>query len=58
MLNNVCLINQYFIDGDKVIVPGYCNKSSSVSIYNYPAGGFPIKTITGFTFAYGAVISR
>ncbi len=58
VLNNLCLVNQYFIDGDTVIAPGYCNNASTVPIYNYPAGGFPTKTITGFKFAYGAVISR
>lgn len=58
LLEDDCLVNQYFIDSDKVIVPGYCDGASFVSIYNYPAGGFPIETITGFKFAFGAVIGR
>ena len=61
-------IGQFYIDGDKVIVPSTCKtgacwmlrcaSGSMVSIFNYPAGGAPITSISGFKFAYGAVISR
>ncbi len=53
-----CYTDQYFIDGDKVIVPSSCSGVATVSVYNYPAGGKPITTLTGFSSAFGAVISR
>jgi hypothetical protein len=57
-LTGACFMYQYFIDGDKVIAPSNCTKPGTVSIYDYPAGGVPTKTIDGFGFAFGAVISR
>jgi hypothetical protein len=57
-LTGACYAYQYFIDGDKVIAPSNCDKPGTISVYNYPAGGVPIKTIGGFGFAFGAVISR
>ena len=57
-LGGACFVNQYFIDGDRVIVPNSCSNGSTVSIYRYPAGGTPIKTISGFKFPFGTVISR
>jgi hypothetical protein len=51
-------VDQYYIDGDKVIAPSNCSSVATVSVYNYPAGGAPIATLTGFSTAFGAVISR
>jgi hypothetical protein len=58
VLNGACSVNQYYIDGDKVIAPSNCKTGSTVSIYDYPAGGAPLTTLTGFRSAFGAVISR
>jgi DNA-binding beta-propeller fold protein YncE len=57
-LGGACYVDQYFIDADKVIVPSSCSNGSTVSIYHYPAGGTPIKIISGFKFPFGTVISR
>jgi hypothetical protein len=58
VLTGACYVDQYFIDADKVIVPSSCSNGSVVSIYRYPEGGAPIKTIPGFKFPFGAVVSR
>jgi hypothetical protein len=57
-LSGACYVDQYFIDVDKVIAPNSCSNGSTVSIYQYPAGGTPIKAIPGFKFPFGTVISR
>jgi len=57
-LDGNCGMEQYFIDRDKVIVPSYCYGAATFSIYDYPAGGAPITTLTGFKSAFGAVVSR
>ncbi|HEY1680591.1 MAG TPA: hypothetical protein VGF98_02985 [Candidatus Tumulicola sp.] len=57
-LGGACSVDQYYIDGDKVIAPSNCSSVATVSVYNYPAGGAPIATLTGFSTAFGAVISR
>ena len=46
----------YFIDGGTVICPDAGN--GTVEFYNYPAGGAPIGSITGFDRPVGAVVSR
>jgi hypothetical protein len=55
--DGACYTQQYFIDGDKVIVPSDCRSVATVSVYNYPAGGKPIMTLSGFKSTFGAVIS-
>ena len=45
----------YFIDGASVICPDAGN--ASVEAYNYPVGGTPIGTLTGFDRPDGAVAS-
>jgi hypothetical protein len=45
----------YFIDGGTVIAPDAGN--ASVEFYDYPAGGNPTGTITGFEEPDGAVVS-
>jgi hypothetical protein len=57
-LKGACSINQFFIDGGHLIAPSFCGSKGNVLIYNYPAGGAPIKKLTGFAFPFGAVVSR
>jgi len=45
----------YFIEGNSVICPD--NGNASVESYNYPAGGTPVSTLTGFDGPDGAVVS-
>jgi hypothetical protein len=45
----------YFIDGGTVIYPDAGNES--VEFYNYPAGGAPTGSITGFDEPLAAVVS-
>jgi hypothetical protein len=56
-LGGACDVQQYFIDRGNVIVPSYCG-NGAILVYKYPDGGVPIKMITGFSFAFGAAISR
>ena len=57
-LQGACWVGQYYIDGSTLIVPSACTSSGTVSIYNYPSGGSSVKTIGGFQFPAGAVVSR
>lgn len=57
-LRGACFVNQFYIDGSTIIAPSFCKSVGTFSIYNYPAGGAPLKTIAGFTFPYGAAVSR
>lgn len=57
-LEDACSINQFFIDGRRLIAPNSCGKTSNVLIYSYPGGGAPLKTLTGFKHAFGAVVSQ
>lgn len=56
-LKKACSVEQFFIDGRRLIAPNTCGKTSNVLIYSYPAGGAPFKTLTGFKNAFGAVVS-
>jgi hypothetical protein len=50
-------VEQFWIQGhDKVIGPS--NGNASVMFWKYPSGGDPTRTITGFTYPFGAVISK
>jgi hypothetical protein len=59
-LNDARLVRQFFIDttSDVLIAPSACKSKSDVLIYDYPAGGAPVKKLTGLISAYGVVISR
>ncbi len=48
----------FAIDGDRVIGPNFGDSSSSVLYWKYPAGGEPIKTITGFIEPIAVTISE
>jgi hypothetical protein len=47
---------QFWIEGRSVIGPN--SGSASVMVWKYPAGGTPVKTLTGFADPIGAVVSR
>jgi len=57
-LQGACWVGQYYIDGATLIVPSACTSSGTVLIYAYPSGGSAVKTIAGFQFPAGAVVSR
>jgi hypothetical protein len=57
-LEDACHVWQFFIDGDRVIAPNACKHRGRVSIYNYPAGGAPLKVLDGFKSPFTVVISR
>ena len=48
-------VRQFWIQGTTLIGPDVDTKQ--VGIWNYPAGGAPIATITGFAAPFGAVVS-
>lgn len=50
-------LNQFFILGGMVVDPAYGQSQGLVGIYKYPAGGKPVKTITGVSSPYSAVVS-
>jgi hypothetical protein len=58
-LNGACVVEQFFIDAERgdVIAPSRCHSRGDVLIYDYPAGGNPIKRITGFRDPFAAVVS-
>ncbi|MGA8575756.1 MAG: hypothetical protein WB609_08780 [Candidatus Cybelea sp.] len=45
-----------WLQGDRLLVPND-DQGGHVRIYDYPAGGKPIKTLTGFQLPYGAAVS-
>ena len=47
---------QSFIDGKKVVNPNV--NSANVMFWSYPAGGNPIKTLTGFVDPFGSAVSK
>jgi hypothetical protein len=59
-LDGACLVQQFFIDTTRgvVIAPVVCGSKADLWIYRYPAGGTPIRKLTGLSYAYGVVISR
>jgi hypothetical protein len=59
-LQGACLIRDFFIDvlGGRLIVPSGCGSYGEVLVYNYPAGGNPIRIVKGLSSAFGAVVSR
>jgi hypothetical protein len=57
-LGNACHVSQFFIDSDRVIAPNACKHGGRVSIYDYPAGGAPLKAIDGVKSPFAVVISR
>jgi hypothetical protein len=62
-LDRLCKVTEFFIEGAQVIAPNTCGTvghpgRKNVLIYNYPAGGTPIKKLTGFTVPFGVVVSE
>jgi hypothetical protein len=57
-LQGACWVGQIFIDDSKLIAPSACKSQGVVLIYHYPDGGSAVKTIAGFQFPAGAVVSR
>jgi hypothetical protein len=56
-LNGACFIEQFYIYGNRVIVPNTCGSQGSINIYAYPAGGNPLRTFNPLFAPFGAVIS-
>jgi hypothetical protein len=56
-LNGACFIQQFYIYGNRVIVPNICGSEGSVNIYAYPAGGKPLRTLNPIFAPFGAAIS-
>jgi hypothetical protein len=57
-LGDACRVWQFVIAGDRAIAPNACRRGGRVSIYDYPAGGAPLKVLTGLQSPFAAVISR
>lgn len=57
-LQGACLVQEFFIYNHMVIAPSSCGSNGDVLIYNYPAGGSPVKRLSGFQLPFGVVISR
>lgn len=55
-LNNADGLFQTFIDGKRVVGPNVF--SANAMFWSYPAGGSPIKTLTGFVDPFGSAVSR
>ncbi|MGA8532988.1 MAG: hypothetical protein WB615_02635 [Candidatus Tumulicola sp.] len=59
-LQGTCEVEQFVIDGDRIVAPNDCgsNGGGSVGVYAYPAGGAPIAQLTGLRYPFAAAISR
>lgn len=57
-LGNACRVRQFFIDRGRLIAPNACDGKGRISIYDYPAGGVPIKVLGGFKSPFAVVVSR
>lgn len=57
-LAGACSVHQFFIDGSALIAPNVCRSNGEVLVFNYPAGGAPVKKITGLSAPFGAVVSQ
>ncbi len=63
VLDGACNVNQFFIAGTQVVAPSTCGTTghpgpARVLIYNYPAGGAPIKKLTGFKVPFAALVAN
>ena len=56
-LAGTCLVRGFAIDNDALIAPSACDRRGTVLVYDYPAGGAPIASITGFRGPYAVAIS-
>lgn len=56
VLQESATVTEFFIDGDRVIVPEH--DSGRVQTFAYPAGGAAIATIKGLHMPFGATISK
>ena len=58
MLENAANVSNIWLEGDQLIVPNSAPYGKGdVAFYAYPAGGRPVKTMTGFARPTGAVVS-
>jgi hypothetical protein len=63
VLDHLCKVTEFFIVGAHVIAPNTCGTVGQpgrrhVLIYNYPAGGAPIKKLSGFRVPFGVVVTK
>jgi hypothetical protein len=56
-LNGACFVQQFYIHGNRVIVPNTCGSQSTINIYAYPSGGNPLRTFNPLFAPFGAAIS-
>lgn len=61
--HDLCKVTEFFIEGAHVIAPNTCGTvgrpgRKDVLIYNYPAGGAPVKRLTGFKVPFGVVVTE
>jgi len=61
--HDLCKVTEFFIEGAHVIAPNTCGTvgqpgREDVLIYNYPAGGAPIKRLIGFEVPFGVVVTE
>lgn len=58
VLKGACDVNGFFIHAGALIAPSACGSSSGqILVYNYPAGGAPLRSLSGFKRPYSAVVS-
>jgi hypothetical protein len=55
-LDSGVYVEQFWIQGSTIIGPN-AQTDGTVGFWHYPAGGFPVKTMKGFDFPVGAVVS-
>ena len=63
VLEGACNVNQFSIEGTRVVAPSTCGTAghpgpAGVLIYDYPAGGAPIKKLTGFKVPFAALVTN
>lgn len=51
-------VTQFWITGERVIGPNHGPSSNDVSVWKYPAGGEPLRKLTGFSQPFGATLSE
>lgn len=57
-LKGACLLQQFFVYEGLVVASSWCGSSGDVLIYRYPAGGHPVRSLSGFKEPFGVVMSR
>jgi len=56
-LRSTCNVQQFSIYQGQVIAPNICGNKGEVLVYNYPAGGAPVKKLGGLSYPFAAIIS-